>query len=153
MILISFHNKYISILLDVIFHELTWTEKKTLFLLSWMLLKCKQKNRMCKTFISITEVPFYSLYHHYNFIKLYQSVDSQMFRRLYADKHILSLNKAIAMRFSQNKAWYTLLYTWYSLVKNYISHLFLIFYFQRGPFFLKYPVSTALWHLYHVGPI
>ena len=108
---------------------------------------------MCKTFISITEVPFYSLYHHYNFIKLYQSVDSQMFRRLYADKHILSLNKAIAMRFSQNKAWYTLLNTWYSLVKNYIASIFNIL-FPEGPVLFDSPcIYGILWHLYHVGPI
>ena len=41
---------------------------------------------------------------HYNFIKLYMSVDSLILQRLYANKHILNLNQAIAMRFSQNKA-------------------------------------------------
>ena len=41
---------------------------------------------------------------HYNFIKLYLSVDSLILQRLYANKHILNLNQAIAMRFSQNKA-------------------------------------------------
>ena len=46
----------------------------------------KQKNTMCKSFISITEVPFYSLCHHYNFIKLYPSMDSHIFQRLYANK-------------------------------------------------------------------
>ena len=39
------------------------------------------------------------------------SVDSHIFQRLYANKHILSLNKAIPMRFSQNKAWYPVLNT------------------------------------------
>ena len=69
-------------------------------------------------------MPFYSLCHHYNFIKLYQSVDCQIFRRLYTYKHILSLNKAIAMRFSQNKTWYPVLNTWFSLGKNYIASIF-----------------------------
>ena len=58
---------------------------------------------MCKSFISTTEVSFYILCHHYNFIKLYLSVDSHILQRIYANKHILNLNKAIAMRFSQNK--------------------------------------------------
>ena len=34
----------------------------------------------------------------------YLSVDSLILQRLYANKHILNLNQAIAMRFSQNKA-------------------------------------------------
>ena len=42
--------------------------------------------------------------HHYSFIKLYLSVDSHILQRLYANKQILNLKKAIAMRFSQNKA-------------------------------------------------
>ena len=66
---------------------------------------------MLKYSISITQVPFFSLWYHYNFIKLYQSVDSHIFRRLYANEHILSLNKAISMQFSQNKAWYPVLNT------------------------------------------
>ena len=63
----------------------------------------------------------YILCHQHNFIKLYPSVDSHIFRRLYVNhvnKHILNLNKAIAIRFSQNKAWYPVLNTWYSLGKN-----------------------------------
>ena len=40
---------------------------------------------------------------HYNFIKLYLSVDSLILQRLYANKNILNLNKVIVMRFSQNK--------------------------------------------------
>ena len=59
---------------------------------------------MCKAFKSIIEVPFYILYHHYNFIKLYSSVDRHIFRRLYANKRIWNLNKALTMLFSQNKA-------------------------------------------------
>ena len=59
---------------------------------------------MCKSFVSTIEVSFYILcHHHYNFIKLYLSVDSHILQRLYANKHILNLNKAIAMRFLQNK--------------------------------------------------
>ena len=87
---------------------------------------------MCKSFILITEVPFYNLCHHYNFIKLFPSVDSNIFQRRYANKHILSWNKAIAMRFSQNKAWYLVLDTWNSLRKIYIASIFNIS-FSKGP--------------------
>ena len=67
---------------------------------------------MCTSFILITEVPFYILCHHYNFVKLYPSVDSHIFLCLFANKNILNLNKAMAMWFSQNsqnKAWYPIL--------------------------------------------
>ena len=142
--LISLHDKYRSILLDLIFREL---REKTWLLHSWMLYRFKQTNEMWKSFISITEVSFYILCHHYNFIKLYPSVDSHIFWRLQAYMHILNLNKAIAMRFSQKKkAWYRILNTLHSLWKN-ISLLLLIFYFQRGPFFLTHPVLMYCCHL------
>ena len=59
-------------------------------------------------------------------------------QRLYATKHIFSLNKAIAMRFSQNKAWYLVLNTWYSLSKNPMASIFNIL-FQGGPFLFDSP--------------
>ena len=46
--------------------------------------------------------------------------------------HILNLNKAIAMKFSQNKAWYPILNTWFSLGKNYTTYIFNIL-FPEGP--------------------
>ena len=51
-------------------------------------------------------------------------MDSNMFRRLHASKHIWSFNKAIAMWISLNKAWYPDLNTKYSLGKNYIVSIF-----------------------------
>ena len=76
------------------------------------------------------------------------SVDSHIFQRLYANKNILSLNKAIPMRFSQNKAWYPVLNTYSTHWGKIISHLFLIFYFQRGPFFLTHPVREIIYGSY-----
>ena len=89
----------------------SWTKKRHSYCIHGCYCRFKQKNRMCKSFISIIEVPFCILCHHYNFIKLYPSVDSNIFRRLQANIHILNFNKAIAMRFSQNKAWYPILNT------------------------------------------
>ena len=54
---------------------------------------------MCKSLISTIEVSFYILWH----TTTYLSVDSLILQRLYANKHILNLNQAIAMRFLQNK--------------------------------------------------
>ena len=93
---------------------------------------------MCKSFISIIKVPFSYSLRPYSSIKLYRSVDSHIFRRLYADKHILNLNKAISMQFSQNKAWYPVLITWNSLGKNHITSIFNIL-FQKGPVLFDSP--------------
>ena len=98
---------------------------------------------MCKSFISIIEMSFYILCHRYSFIKLYLSVDSHILQRLYANKHILNLNKAIAMRFSQNKAVYPVLNTWYSLDKNYITSIFSILFPEGHVLFLTHPVCTS----------
>ena len=84
MTLISLHDKYRSILLDLIFRELK-KDIDVAFMDATIDLKKKKKkkkNTMCKSIISIFEVPFYILCHHYNYIKLYPSVDSHIFRRL-----------------------------------------------------------------------
>ena len=66
------------------------------------------------------------------------SVDSNIFRRLYANKHILNFDKAIAMQFSQNKALCLVLNTWYSLGKNCFTSIFSIL-FPEGPVLFDSP--------------
>ena len=52
--------------------------------------------------------------------------------------HILTLNKAITMWFSHNKAWYPVLNVWYSLGKHYITSIFNIL-FPEGPVLFDLP--------------
>ena len=44
---------------------------------------------MCQSFTSTIEVSFYILCNHYNYIKLYLSVDSHILQRLYTNNAYL----------------------------------------------------------------